>query len=692
MYVNIFTRLEESYEINRNREFESLFSKLDIYGRNRRFVAEGYAGSLSRDILFGKQERTAAIKAISCLEYQLLETYMTNEDLKSFLDKTKNAARKTASNVVDLTKKGLEKAGNAVKSIADLLKTLPQKIRIAVEFIEKVLKSGITKASEFVKFIAGLFARLGDSLKEAVLSFGVFNSEKVVNNAPDMLRGKLSKLHETDKVSDATFNYVLEYVFARCKDGSYKKLNEEATDDYEDSTQKLDNWFLSHKDEWTEKSKSNFLFRTFISGTNAKGERLGFFRVLLYSIIGSFIVCTLVPLIASSVFGLAGTGLVILVIACKALWMVKNVMRIIVNRTLTYKQSFKYKNGVVKHSHMFDLRTILCLVIAVLTPTLFYIYADQINDWFHSLFHTDKEIPAEIVQHDEPEAIEKAIDEVVVNPAPEIPKPSVPVVPDGPKVEDMDTEDMMLAIAETKPLEIDPLEPTTIAPPEGDVIVAQIPDLEPNLDIPETVSASDVHEVVDTMQNQITDSNVQGSINQYAITNTGSGDVTINNNEVVNVYNGTMARTGGSATGVVVLHDYGRPVQFVNHVHGCGGRIIYASGHTYGVRIPPHGGHYPKFGETGRPHPIVHTSGHAHHPHAGGHMEYDLNYKNHGHIPAGKGGNTHSFGGGPRPNGGGSVRPGFGVNSRVVSGSGHHSGGGSHGSGSRPLFGSRGRR
>lgn len=683
MYVNIFTRLEESYEINRNREFESLFSKLDIYGRNRRLVAEGYAGCMSRDILFGQQERAAAIKAISCLEYQLLETYMTNEDMKSFLDKAKNAARKTASNAIDLTKKGIEKAGNAVKSIAELLKTLPQRIRTAVEFIEKVLKSGISKASEFVKFVAGLFARLGDSLKEAVLSFGVFNSEKVVDSAPDMLRGKLSKLHETDKVSDATFNYVLEYVFARCKDGSYKKLNEEAAGDYEDSTQKLDNWFLSHKDEWTEKSKSNFLFRTFISGTNAKGERLGFFRVLLYSIIGSFIVCTLVPLVASSVFGLAGTGLVILVIACKALWMVKNVMRIIVNRTLTYKQSFKYKNGIVKHSHLFDLRTVLCLAIAVLTPTLFYIYADQINDWFHSLFHTDKDIPAEISQHDEPEAIEKAIDEVVVNPAPEIPKPSVPVVPDGPKVEDVNTEDMMLAIAETKPLEIDPLEPTTIAPPEGDVIVATLPDLEPKLEMPETVNADEVKEVVDTMQNQITDSNVQGSINQYAITNTGSGDVTINNNEVVNVYNGTMARTGGSATGVVVLHDYGRPVQFVNHVHGCGGRVIYASGHTYGVRIPPHGGHYPRFGATGHPHPIVHTAGHAHGPHPGGHMEYDLNYKGHGH---------HGFGSGHSPHGSGGPKPGFGVNSRVVSGSrppvSHHGG-----SGSRPMFGGpRGRR
>jgi len=236
----------------------------------------------------------------------------------------------------------------------------------------------------------------------------------------------------------------------------------------------------------------------------------------------------------------------------------------------------------------------------------------------------------------------------------------------------------MLAIAETEPVEIDPLEPTTIAPPEGDVLVAKLPDLEPKLEMPETVNADEVKEVVDTMQNQITDSNVQGSINQYAITNTGSGDVTINNNEVVNVYNGTMARTGGTATGVVVMHDYGRPVQFVNHVHSCGGRVIYASGHTYGVRIPPHGGHYPRFGATGNPHPIVHTPGHAHGPHAGGHMEYDLNYKGHGH---------HGFGSGPNPHGGGGPKPGFGVNSRVVSGS-RPSGGG----GSRPMFGSRGRR
>ena len=395
MQLNLLYKIslnESAFEQNKATEFASIFKKLDVYAHNQRYVYEGY--NVSTVIPFTLNEQQQIQQMFTFIEYKLLEQYLDEGVFKDFLNKAK-----------EIGKKGVDYAKDKWNDLKTYIAKLPQRIKSVIQFIENLLKSGIKKASELVKAIGQFLSRLGDSISEAIASLKFFNDEKYINGAPK-LNTRLESL-DKNAASNATFKYVLQYVLEKAKNKEcIQAVNEAEEMDYVDSTGKIDRWFLDKKDDWLDKSKNNALFRLFISGTNANGERLGLFKVLLISIIGSFIFCTLVPLIASSAFGLAGTGLTILIVACRALWVLKNVCRIIINRTLTYKQHFHYKNGVVKHSHLFDLRTILALIIAVLTPALFMIYHQEITDWFHSLFNCNKEIPTEIVEKTDPVEIE----------------------------------------------------------------------------------------------------------------------------------------------------------------------------------------------------------------------------------------------------------------------------------------------
>lgn len=491
MYTNTLYKIslnESAYENQKINDFSTVFRKLDVYGRNRKLISEGK--HYSDNISYTLNEQQQIKEMFSFIEYKLLEQYLDEASFNDLLGKAKEAGKDVAGKFIDLSKKGINgiknigsKAADLIQDIWEILKKLPERIRETVQFIEKILKAGISKASELIKAIGSFLSKLGDSLSEAILNLKIFNDSKYIANAP-RVNEKLDSL-DKNPVSNATFKYVMAYVFEKVKDKQLvNALHESDSADYSDSMRKLDNWFLNHKDEWLDKSKNNTLFRLFISGTNASGERLGFFKVLLISIIGSFLVCTLVPLIASSVFGLAGTGLAILVIACRALWVLKNVCRIIINRTLTYKQSFYYKNGVVKHSHLFDLRTILSLCIAVLTPALFMIYHDEITEWFHSLFHCEQEIPQQIIVEKDPIVIEKLIDHEVIREVP-VPVHSAPV------------EDVLTQIEDVQPITVEDTTPELTE----EVNIVTLPD-EPPVEIPE-VTEDNVEEVIEEINTQI---------------------------------------------------------------------------------------------------------------------------------------------------------------------------------------------
>lgn len=626
MYTNIIYNIslnESLFESQKINDFSSIFSKCDIYSKNVRLINEGYS-KLPKDIIFNANEKKQLNEMLSYIEYKLFEQYLNEGVWDSF--------------------KGLLNKGKEVaKNVWDYIKKLPQKIQNAVVLIEKVLQSGISKVSDFVKFIGNLLSKLGNSVKEAILSFGIFN-DKDIANAPKLNQHYIKVVEDQDPKSKGLFSYVMRYVFERCADKSYTKILNEDTASYSDSTTSaLDKWALSHKDSWLEKSKNNTLFRLFLSGTNASGERMGFFKVLLISIIGSFFVCTLVPLVAAHL-GLTGVGLTALVFACKGLWVLKNVARIIINRTLTYKQSFTHKDGKVKHSSLFDIRTLISIAIAVITPTLFHIYHDEIVNWFHSLFHCEP--PAEIIEQTDPEEIEPLIPEPTPEPVvePVTPSPSpVPVIDDA-------------MVAEVEPVTI--TEETPVITPEdvqGDVAVIKLEDAHDN--IANVVDQSNAEEAVNQM-NQVVNSHIEGDLNQFNI----NGDVEIQ--EITNIYNETARELGGMPQGVAIISDYGHPQYVYDVVHDHGGHIITTHGHCHSVHIPYHGAEH-----------LPHSHGHFDHAHStvaghGGH------HTGHGHI--GHGGHVNGSGHGSH---GGYGRSSFasGHHGRTAPGPTYRGGHGSHG-------------
>lgn len=667
--INDLTLNESLFEYNKAMEFSSIFDKVGIYSKNLQLINEGNR-TLGKDILFNLNEREQLNDMFSYIEFKLLENYLDEASISSLMKWLKNkgtGAKNTVINVGQKIKTGTKNVGNKVKDFVVDLSKLPQKIKNAIQFIEKILNKGIHKVSEFIKYIAGLLASLGATIKDAVMSFGIFKDSELKNSPK--LDHKFDSLKELDpdEKSNNIFNYVMRFVFDKCKDKSYKTvLNEDSQEaEYSDSgTATLDKWALSYKDSWKEKSKNNTLFRLFLSGTNASGERLGFFKVLLISIIGSFIVCTLVPLIASSVFGLAGTGLVILVIACKALWVVKNVARIIINRTLTYKQSFKIdKNGNLKHSRLFDNLTIASLCIAVITPAIFTIFHDEITNWLHSLFDHNTPDPEPLVKETNPEVIEQKIIEQVETPKPNVTDHVSNAIADHAASATPDPKPVITEILNT---DIEPAKVVQPADPipevKSEVVVAvKTPDVVEH--IPAKVTAETTKEAVQQV-NQAVGNTVSGDLNQYNITNI--------DNSTTNVYNGASQQMGGMPRGVVVLHDHGHPHRFFGAVRHGGGRIIVERNHTHVVQMPHHEpGHHGGGTHFGRPRIM---------------SDHGTPFKPGSAATRPQGGMSHSGGG--RPSFGGGGRPSSGMphsgGGRLSGGMLHGGPGGGHGQGGGP--------
>ena len=580
MQLNLLYKIslnESAFEQNKATEFASIFKKLDVYAHNQRYVYEGY--NVSTVIPFTLNEQQQIQQMFTFIEYKLLEQYLDEGVFKNFLNKAK-----------EIGKKGVDYAKDKWNDLKTYITKLPQRIKSVIQFIENLLKSGIKKASELVKAIGQFLSRLGDSISEAIASLKFFNDEKYINGAPK-LNARLDSL-DKNAASNATFKYVLQYVLEKAKNKEcIQAVNEAEEMDYVDSTGKIDRWFLDKKDDWLDKSKNNTLFRLFISGTNANGERLGLFKVLLISIIGSFLFCTLVPLIASSAFGLAGTGLTILIVACRALWVLKNVCRIIINRTLTYKQHFHYKNGVVKHSHLFDLRTILALIIAVLTPALFMIYHQEITDWFHSLFNCNKEIPTEIVEKNDPVEIEEDIDKVVVNDTP---------------TEVVNNASKGVVLSNVEPTNVEPITVEDRMPELVDpVSVVELPD-KPNVDLDGKL------ELVVKEINKDVDIPIE--------------TVDVNEEEAKDVIEVVRERTCDSVTRVAIVQV---PPEYRGELYGWatenGHRVIVNRGGCYAINlhsshvnmVPEHpvedyGYHHSGNGYGGHYHTYPHGNDHAH--------------------------------------------------------------------------------
>lgn len=327
------TVIDEGVMFEQNMyKYASIFNKVHVYNRRAKIAAMTESSKYFRsrfaynpDIMFNIDEQEAIRDLFIQIRAHLYEQ-LENE----LSDAQKNAVME---GVWDNIKNGVQKGKNWVSAKYN---EVSRKFESAIQRVNKILDSSITTVKEFIKAVGDLFLSLGNSLSEAIAKLGGFTKDDSAEAPND---GKRAAEIFTNEIPDGQrtfFNHVVEYI------------SDLTTDDPDKAKQLMNEGFID--------KVANNKFLQYVIG-HRKGKRWGWWHTILVSLVGSFIVSIVLPMVLY-VFGLTGAVAGAICTAVAIVWQSRGLMKVLLNRYLNKKPGEKF----------FDFWTCLGIFLAVV-PT-----------------------------------------------------------------------------------------------------------------------------------------------------------------------------------------------------------------------------------------------------------------------------------------------------------------------------------
>lgn len=308
-------------------QYSSIFRKIDIYNARKRVLNENQYN----DIRFTFTEQEAIKEMFQIMAYKILENNLPGELNEGLLDSIKQGAQ----NIKD-----------KVNTSVDKLKQLPEKAKKAYEFCQQIIQKSVTKVSELIRYIAELFAKLADKLRDAIMQLGGFGKNEITE-AED----PFTQYPDDEKQFLAA---VFEYA-------QQKKSDNRLTE----------SWL----EKFEEKVSQNKFLEIILVG-KYKGQKLSWWKTLLVSLVGSIVINLGVGFICASA-GIAAPTAAAVTSVILLIWSMRGALKVILNRQSQMKQTGETK--------FWNKATFIQLVIIIGVTSFFQIPA--VKEWMGDMIN-----------------------------------------------------------------------------------------------------------------------------------------------------------------------------------------------------------------------------------------------------------------------------------------------------------------
>ena len=233
------------------------------------------------------------------------------------------------------------------------------------EFFIKIKNGVITKVSELIKAFLQLFSKLGDKISDILAKLKMEGEETY----------KLLESYVKAKIQDKSLENV--NVFEELTLFGFNSLNEAELNELD-------------KEKWR---KSKGLQAVF--GYKFPGG-LSVWKTLIISVLGSIVVCSIIPMMAAT-FGASASMVTLITIGCKVLWVGRGTCKVLLQRWVNKEDDEKF----------WDFKTVLQLLLVIGIPAIFSIpavkegltkglmtigeklgidkWADKCEEWFYKI-------------------------------------------------------------------------------------------------------------------------------------------------------------------------------------------------------------------------------------------------------------------------------------------------------------------
>ena len=310
--------LDEGVMFEQNMyRYGSVFNKINVYTRRAKVAAMNESKyfrskySYNPDIMFNIEEQDAIRDMLIQMRAHLYEqmelelaNYQASAIMEGVWDNIKNSVNK------------------GKKWLSDKYEEVSGKFKNAIKLIEELIESGINSVKDLMKSLGELFMRLGDSLSEAIAKLGGFTKDDTAEDAEGGQKAAEVFTKDIPSEQKTFFNHVVEYIndlMSNNPDKAKKMMNEGFVD-----------------------KVANNKFLQFVIG-HRKGKRWGWWHTILVSLVGSFIVSVILPMVLY-VFGVTGAAAAAICTAVAIVWQARGLIKVLLNRYLNKKPGEPFFN------------------------------------------------------------------------------------------------------------------------------------------------------------------------------------------------------------------------------------------------------------------------------------------------------------------------------------------------------------
>lgn len=172
--------------------YESIFNKINIYNRNTRLINENkYRNLPTNTILFTTKEQSFISEMLQAFHLIYLNNYLSNNTQileGQFIDENNNLIL-------------LESIDDIKGKIKNVINKIPEDVKNVYLALANIAKNGIKRVYDFIKTLGEIFAKLGDTLTEALKKLGFYNNDfvntfedtKSIDNLDEILKDNDNK-------------------------------------------------------------------------------------------------------------------------------------------------------------------------------------------------------------------------------------------------------------------------------------------------------------------------------------------------------------------------------------------------------------------------------------------------------------------------------------------------------------------
>lgn len=199
--------------------YESIFNKINIYNRNTRLINENkYRNLPTNTILFTTKEQSFISEMLQSFHLMYLNNYLSNNTQileGQFIDENNNLIL-------------LESIDDIKGKIKNVINKIPEDVKNVYLTLANIAKNGIKRVYDFIKTLGEIFAKLGDTLTEALKKLGFYNNDfvntledtKSIDNLDEILKDN------DNKTNRFLINKVVENITNEKTLNSFNKVSE----------------------------------------------------------------------------------------------------------------------------------------------------------------------------------------------------------------------------------------------------------------------------------------------------------------------------------------------------------------------------------------------------------------------------------------------------------------------------------